>query len=236
MSPDVQISEYGHVVGRWRWLYYIGGIAAFLTFLYIPVQIVTFMSVPEPTEAVGWFNLFQSSKIQGLLSFEFLFIVTSVIGVATNLALYVALRRVEESWMAIALVFSVIGAICIIVARPAIDMMYLSDKFAAATTETQRLMFQTAGETLLAMRHGSAFQVSYNLGSINLLIISLVMHRSHLFSKTTAYMGIAAGLLGFGLYIPVIGLWISILSVVFMGIWDILVGIKLIQLARGDTN
>jgi hypothetical protein len=230
MSPNSQISE---TDGRWRWLYLLGGVVAFLTFLYIPVQIVTFMTVPEPTEAIGWFNLFQSSKLQGLLSFEFLFIVISVIGITTNLALYVALRRVDESWMAIALAFSFIGAICIIVARPAIDMMYLSDKFATATSEAQRLMFQTAGETLLSMRHGSAFHVSYNLANINLLIIPLVMLRSKIFSKTAAYMGIAAGLLGFGLYIPGIGIWLSVLSVVFMGVWDILVGIKLIQLGRG---
>jgi hypothetical protein len=221
---------------RWQCLYIIGGIAALITFLYIPVQIVTFMNVPEPTEAIGWFNLFQKSNLQGLLSYEFLFIVTSVTGITTTLALYVALKRVNESIMAIALVFSIIGTVCIIVARPAIDMLYLSNRYAAATSETQRIMFQTAGETLLAMRHGSAFHVCYNLANINLLIIPIVMLRSKIFSKTTAYMGILSGLFGFGLYIPVIGVWISVLSVVFMGVWDILVGIKLIQLGRDARN
>lgn len=232
MTFNAQISEADRYDKSWQGLFIIGGIAALLTFLYIPVQIATFMTTPEPTDAIGWFNLFQKSNFQGLLSFEFLFIVTSVTGVTTTLALYVALRRFNESIMAIALVFSIIGTVCIIVARPAIDMLYLSNQYAAATSDVQRVMFKTAGETLLAMRHGSAFHVCYNLANINLLIIPIVMLRSKIFSKTTAYLGILSGLLGFGLYIPVIGVWISVLSVVFMGVWDILLGIRLIKLGR----
>lgn len=228
-------SDPSNADGRWNLLYRLGGAASLLTFLYIPLQIATFMTVPEPTDAIGWFALFQKSNFQGLLSFEFLFIVTSVIGIITTLALYVALRRYNESIMAIALVFSVIGIVCIIVARPAIDMLYLSNQYAAAASDSQRVMYQTAGEALLAMRHGSAFHVCYNLANINLIIIPLVMLRGKIFSKATAWMGIFAGLLGFGLYLPVIGVWVSVLSVVFMGIWDILIAIRLFQLGKSAS-
>lgn len=221
--------------GRWNLLYKLGSIAALLTFLYIPLQIITFMTIPEPTDAVGWFALFQKSSVQGLLSYEFLFIVTSVTGIITTLALYAALKRDNESIMAIALAFSIIGTVCIIVARPAIDMLYLSNQYAAAASDAQRVMYQTAGEALLAMRHGSAFHVCYNLANINLIIIPLVMLRSKIFGKTTAWMGIFAGLLGFGLYFPVIGVWVSVLSVVFMGIWDILIAIRLFQLGKSGS-
>jgi hypothetical protein len=232
MSPDSQISHTDYADGRWKWLYRLGGAAAILSFVYIPTQILTFMTVPEPTTAVGWFALFNSSQFQGLMSFEFMFIVSSVIGITTNLALYVVLKQESESFMAIALVLSILGAMCIIFARPAIDMMYLAGKYAAATSEAQKAMFETAGETLLAMRHGSAFQVSYNLGNINLLIIPLVMLRSKTFNKATATLGLIAGILGFGLYIPGIGVLLSIFSVVFMGLWDILIGIRFFQLGK----
>ncbi len=218
---------------RWCWLYKIAGAVSLLSFLYIPIQIFTFMSVPEPTTALGWFTLFQGSKIQGLMSFEFLFVVNAVLGITITLAFYVALRRVDETFMAIALVFGILGSMAIIVARPAIDMMYLSDQYAAATTEAQRVMFLTAGETLLAMRHGSAFHVGYVLASVNLVIIPLVMLRSKIFNKATAYIGIISGLMGFGLYVPGIGVLLSIISVVFMAVWDILIAIRLFQLGRG---
>lgn len=232
MSEKIQLSETATLDQSWRGLLTIGGLAAFLTFLYIPLQIVIFMTIPEPTDALGWFSLFQKSSIQGLLSFEFLFIVTTLIGITTTLALYIVLKNVNETMMAIALVSSIIGVVCIIIARPAIDMLYLADHYAAATTEAQRLIYQTAGETLISMRHGSAFHVCYNLANINLIIIPLVMLRSKFFSKTTAYMGMVAGVLGFGLYIPVVGVWISVLSVLFMGVWDVLVGFRLIKLSR----
>lgn len=235
MAAESQTPQRHSADGRWSGLYMIGGLAALLTFLYIPIQIVTFMTIPEPTDAIGWFTLFQKSSIQGLLSFEFLFIVTTLIGITTILALYVVLRHVNETIMAIALVSSIIGVVCIIIARPAIDMMYLANHYAAATTEAQRILFQTAGETIISMRHGSAFHVCYNLANINLIIIPLVMLRSRLFSRATAFMGIAAGVLGFGFYIPVVGVWISVLSVLFMGVWDILVGLRLIKLGRSTA-
>ncbi|NMC14966.1 MAG: DUF4386 family protein [Chloroflexi bacterium] len=232
MNSNYYASDLSNAEGRWNLLYKLGGAASLLTFLYIPLQIITFMTVPEPTDAIGWFTLFQKSNLQGLLSYEFLFIVTSVTGIITTLALYVALKRYNESIMLIALSFSIIGTVCIIVARPAIDMLYLSNQYIAAASDAERVIYQTAGETLLAMRHGSAFHVCYNLANINLIIIPLAMLRSKIFNKATAYMGILAGLLGFGLYIPVIGVWVSVLSVVFMGIWDILIAIRLFQLGK----
>ena len=53
--------------------------------------------------------------------------------------------------------------------------------------------------------------------------------RSKLFSKLTGYMGILANTLALGLYVPVIGVYISIFSVVFLWIWYILMAIRLFQ-------
>lgn len=217
---------------RWHWLYKIGGVAALFSVVIIPIQLIIFTNVPEPTTASGWFTLFQDNKLLGLLSFEVLFVVNAALGITMALALYVALRRVNESFMAMALAFSLIGTIAIIVARPAIDMLYLSDQYAAATTDAQKSMFLAAGEAVIAMRHGTAFHVSYNLANIYLLIVPLVMLQSNIFSKITAYMGILAGVIGFGLYVPTIGVFLSVLSVLFMAIWDILVARRLFQLGR----
>jgi hypothetical protein len=220
----------------WKSLYTVGGVAALFAVLIIPIQLIVFSSTPEPNTAAGWFTLFQDNKLLGLLSFEMLFVVNAVFGVTTTLALYVALRRVNEPFMAVALALSLVGAVCIILARPAIDMLYLSDQYAAATTDAQRSMLLAAGEAVSAMRNGTAFHVSYNLANITLLIVPLVILQSHVFSRITAYAGILAGVIGFGLYVPTIGLYISIFSVLFLAAWNILIGRRLLQLGRPESR
>src|SRR5215203_5709482 len=146
---------------RWSWLYKIGGAAALFSVAIIPIQLIIFIVWDQPETAVGWFNLFQDNKLAGLLAFELLFVANSVVGIATALALYVALRRVNESLIAIATVLAVVEAVAFIVARPALEMLYLSNQYAAATTDAQRAMFVAAGEAMWATFHGTAFHVGY---------------------------------------------------------------------------
>lgn len=218
---------------RWSSLYKIGGAAALFGVAMIPIQLIVFITWPPPDSAAGWFALFESSKIAGLLAFEILFVVNAVFGIATTLALYVALRRVNESWMAIALVLGLVEAVALVVARPAMEMLFLSDRYAVATSDAQRAMLLAAGETVWATFHGTAFHVGYNIFSIYFLIVPLVMLRSNLFGKATAFVGILASLLNWGLYVPGIGLFLSMLSVFPLAIWNILIARKLFQLSQG---
>lgn len=220
----------------WNSLYRVGGAAALFGVAMIPVQFIVFMTWSPPNAIAGWFALFQSNKLAGLLAFEGLFVLNSVFGIATTLALYVALRRVNESWMAIALALGLVETIAFIMARPAIEMLYLSDQYAGATTEAQRILFLAAGETLWATFHGTAFHVGYNIFSVYFLIVPLVMLRSNLFSKGTAYVGLVAALLNWGLYVPVLGLVLSMLSVVPLATWNILIARKLFQLGQDISS
>jgi hypothetical protein len=237
MQPRRETSAAGVAESDWRWLYRIGATAALFSVLMIPIQLIVFSSVPEPTTAVGWFALFQNNRILGLLSFEVLFVVNAAFGVTTTLALYAALRRTNPSIMAIALALGVVGTVCIIIARPAMEMLYLSDQHAAATSDAQRSLFLAAGESMVAMRHGTTFHVSYNLANIGLILVPLVMLQSQIFSRTTAYAGILSGVVGFGLYVPTVGIFISVLSVLFYAVFLVLVARKLFQLGRleGET-
>ena len=47
--------------------------------------------------------------------------------------------------MAIALALSLVEAVAFIVANPAMEMLYLSARYAAATTDAQRALFLSAG-------------------------------------------------------------------------------------------
>jgi hypothetical protein len=72
--------------------------------------------------------------------------------------------------------------------------------------------------------------VSYILGSITGLLIAAVMLRSSVFSRTTAYLRIGSSVFDFGIFIPGIGLFISLLSVVFLLMFNILIARRLFQL------
>ena len=97
-------------------------------------------------------------------------------------------------------------------------------------------MFIAAGQAMLTTYTGTAFLLSYALGSIAGIIISVVMLRSNIFSQVTAYAGILANVIAFGLYAPTIGTFISLFSVLFLEVWYILIGRRLFQLGQATSK
>jgi hypothetical protein len=214
----------------WKSLYTLGGAASLLMVLIVPMQSVVFMIAPPQTTAADWFTLFEKSALLGLLGFELLMIVYVIASIPLALALTMALRSASQSLMAVYLAFSLLGVALFVAARPAFEMLTLSQHFTAATNQAERAVYLAAGESKLATFEGTAFQVSYIMGSISGLLLSIVMLRSRLFSKATAYTRILSSVLDFGIFIPVIGLAISLFSVVFLWVFHILAARRLFQL------
>ena len=218
----------------WKPLYKLGGVSALMMVTIIIIQIIVFIIAPQPLEGttVDWFNLFQNSKLVGLIDFELLMVVYVLLSIPITISLFILLRQVNQSFTAIYLALSLVGVMCFIAARPAFEMLFLSNGYAVAATDAEKAMFLSAGQSLIATFHGTAFHVSYVLGSITGLVISLVMLRTNIFSKATAYLRIASSVFDFGLYIPMVGIFISIFSVVFLFIWNIMIARRLFQLWR----
>jgi hypothetical protein len=209
----------------------IGAISSLFLVIIIIIQFIVFVVAPPPSGgAQAWFALFQKDKLLGLVSFELLMVVYTILSVFLSLALSLVLWRTNKSLIAIYLTITIVGVICFIASRPAFEMLSLSSQYATATTEIQKNTFLAAGESMLAIFHGTAFYVSYILGSIAGFIISIVMLQSKIFSKATAYTRIASSIFDFGLFIPLIGLYISLFSVVFLLIFNIIVARKLYKL------
>ena len=217
----------------WNSLYKTGGVSAFVLVIIPLVQLVVFNVAPPPLDdsAIEWFALFEENAILGLLSFESLLVIYSMLSVVVALALFAALRSSARSLSAMFLVFSVIGAIAFVEARPAFEMLYLSQQYTAAATETQKSVILGAGEAMVATFRGTSFQVSYILGSITGFLIGAAMLRGGVFSKPTAYLRIGSSIFDFGIFIPGIGLYISILSVLLLMAFHILVGRRFLHLA-----
>lgn len=238
ISSEIKTNPQRGTDSGWKSLYLIGGVCSLLMVAIILGQLVVFMSAPPPLEgtALDWFTLFQNNQIIGLVDFELLMIVYVILSIPVVLALYILLRHDSPSFTAVYLALSLVGIMSFIVARPAFEMLFLSDGYAAATTDAQRAAYLSAGETLLAAFHGTAFQVSYILGSLTGLLISLVMLKTNIFGKTTAYFRMASSVFDLGLYVPTIGIYLSIFSVLFLLIWNILIARRLFQLGRNESR
>lgn len=112
-------------------------------------------------------------------------------------------------------------------------MLSLSNQYSVATTDVERSTFLAAGQVMLETWQGTAFDVSYILGALAALIVSVVMLRSHVFGKVTAYAGILMG--GAALVPPTvgtIGIILSLFSLVPLVVWLILIALRLFKLGR----
>lgn len=217
---------------NFRPLYRIGGVAAALLVVVTVLHASVFFVVGLPTTVLDWFGLFERSAVSGLLAFELLMVVYVILSVPVVLALYVALRGSSPSLMIVYVALALIGAVAFIASRPAFEMLSLSHGYAAATTDAQRAAYLAAGESTLAVFKGTAFWVSYVLGSIGGLVVSAAILRSAVFSRATAYLRIASSVLDFGLFVPAIGLFIALFSVFCLLAFNILIARQLLRLAR----
>jgi hypothetical protein len=216
---------------RWRTLYRVGAVAVLISLVIIPITIVTFFIWPLWPDDI--LVVIQEDWLAGLIGLDFMYLLSSILGIPFFLVLYVTLKEVDESWALIALTMGLLGLVCLVPSRPIPEMFALSDQYAAATTDADRAIYQAAGEATLALFHGMAYHVHYIFGSASLLISSFLMLRSDAFSKATAYVGIVTNIVVFGLYVPEIGAYISLLSVLGYVIWYILIARRLLQLGWG---
>jgi hypothetical protein len=176
--------------------------------------------------------LFQSNGFLGLLSLDLLLVVDYVLMIPIFLALYLSLRGASEPFITIGTLIGFIGIVAYFASNTSFDMLNLSQQYESATTELQKSSLLAAGDAMLAIFQGTSFHVSYVLTSIATLIVSIVILKSKLFGKIAGYAGILVAIIGLGIYIPIIGILLSIISLIPGTIWYIFVARQLFQLCR----
>ena len=228
-------SEGDTLDGRWQRLFTIAGVAAACTAVLIVVQIIVFVLWPPPATAIEHLALMHDRPLLGFLSLDLLYVIDNVLLIPILLALFVGLRRFDESVMAIGATLGFVGVAALFASNPAANMHYLAARFATAGSEAERAALLAAGEAMLAVNVGTAYHVSLILGSVALVVISIVMLRSGSFSRPTAVLGILANVLAFGLYLPVVGIYVLLFSTVLLLGWYVLIAAGFLQLGRGSA-
>jgi len=217
----------------WNPLYRTASMAALAVVLLIPVQLFIFIAWPPPETAEGFFDLFGKNAFLGLLSLDLIYLLNNAILILFYLGLYLSLRKTNPSAMLIALILGLVGIAVYYSSSIAFEMLSLGNQYQVAETPEIRQQLLASGQTLLAVYKGTAFDVYYVLNGATLLILSLVMLKGKVFSKSTAIWGLASGIL---MVVPSTagtpGLILSIASLVPWIVFSILASRKLLILSR----
>lgn len=223
-------------------LYKLGGVAALMAALFTLSEVIILAIYPLPATVSGWFTLLQSNRFIGLLDLWGLEVPMYLMFILLFLALYVVLRRANQGLMAIALVLALLGIGIFLATNNPATMLSLSNQYAAATTDAERSTLLAAGQTVLATTNQRAvggFNMGLFLVSVAGLIVSSVMFRGSLFSRSTASMGVLANVLSLADYLrealtssAIVALLVILPNALFLVIWLAMVGRRLYQLGR----
>jgi len=218
---------------RWATLYRITGYAIIAMLIIMPVQIAIFIMFPFPDSIELWYELFHDSWLLGLVHLDLLYIVNNVIVAVMYLALFFSLRERNEGLMVIALLLGLLGISAYLASNKAFEMLSLSTLYHSAASDAAKTIFLAAGQTMISSWKGTAFDVYYILNGISLIIIAGVMFESPIFSRRTAAIGLASGLL---MMIPstagTLGMVFALASLVPWVIFSALVAVKFLWLGN----
>lgn len=220
---------------RWKDLYRIAGIAAIISVAVIILGFVTYFIwpfTPGVETTVNILRFLQSNRLGGLISLDLFLFIGNLFSIALFLALYVSLKPVNESYALIALAVGLIGVVLLIPSRPISELFTLSRYYSTAETEAAKSQYLAAGEALLTLFNGTNWFMNTLLGGISLLIFSILMLRSKIYSKATAYVGILTNAVVCGFFIPGIGVFLLFLSLLGYVTWYFLLARRFFQMAR----
>ncbi len=180
-------------------LYKVGGAAALLVVSTALFEIgITFLPGGYTTAetVVDWFTLLQNNWFLGLRNLGLLNIIMTALGIPMLFAFYTAHRHVNQTFAALAIIISFMGVAVFYATNRAFPMLDLSIQYAAATP-AERTALVAAGQALLSVgqSHTPGTFLAFFLSEIGGIVISLVMLQGRIFSRVSAYAGIA----GFGL-------------------------------------
>ena len=190
----------GTVDSNWKSLCKLGGVAALLIVLTALSEIIiTFLPGGYTTAdtVIDWFALLQNNCFLGLRNLGLLNIFLTALGIPMIFTLYIAHRNANQTFAALAMIIAFIGTAVFYATNRAFPMLDLSMQYAAATTQAQRAMLETAGQAMLSVgqSHTPGTFLAFSLSEIAGIIMAVVMLRGKIFGQAAALAGIG----GYGL-------------------------------------
>ena len=224
---------------RYSTIYRLGALAGILSAISIAFAIVAFFIWPykgNTTSIEDIFNILQTDRLGGLISLDVSMLVIGPITILMFVALFIALRQVDEALALIALILTLLAIGLVIVCRPLAELVILSDQYAAATDVDEKMRLLAAGEVLRAQLDGTAWIMQTAFFMIAGLVNSSLMLRARFFGKATAWIGIVISAAGLGFFLPGIGLLFLFFNTIGSVPWCLFVARDLFKIARAAPN
>ena len=222
---------------RYSTIYRLGAFASILNALSIALAIIAYFIWPykgNTTSIEAIFTILQTDRLGGFISLDASMLLIAPITAVMFLALYAALRRVDESMALIALALALLAVGLVIVCRPLVELVILSDQYTAATDAAEKMRLLAAGEVLRTQLDGTAWAMQTVFFMIAGLISCVLMLRTRFFSKATAWLGIVISAIGLGFFLSTIGLLFLLLITIGSVPWCLLVARDLLRLTKGN--
>jgi len=218
---------------NWNKLYKVAGLAALTIVLIIPIQIVIFSLFPPPEDSTGFIELFHDNWLLGLLSLDLLYYFNNALLVLFYLGLFASMRKIDFTSMLIALIIGLIGIAVYYTSSIGFEMLAISKRYYQTDSIEFKQQLISVGYGLILKYKGTAFDVYYVFNAIALLLIAKTMFNSKEFGKAAAIWGFIAGIF---MIIPstagTLGLVFSLISLIPWIVFSIIVGRKLIFIAK----
>jgi hypothetical protein len=223
-------------------VYWLGGTACLILLLYSLATLLIMSLIGGPPESIEQtYSILQDNKLTGLLRLDILTVFVMPLYYLLFYSLFEALRKTDNAISTISMIL-VFAGVTLFLATPSVfSYLYLSDKFAVATSDLQKNLLLAAGESIIAsdMWHGTGAKIGGLLIQTGALMISVLMLRSNVFNRSTAITGIATHGLDLahiliGFFAPAFGNIIMFIAGPLYLIWFPMVGLRLYKLRLAE--
>ena len=199
----------------------------------------------QPATAAQWLELLHSDPLVGVLLLNAFDLVNYALVGVIFVGLFAALRDAAWRTMQISLSLALAGVAFFFLSNHAFALLSLSRDYFGATSDVDRVGFLSAAQALVTTSNPMVFGtgVFWALVAVSSagLVASIGMLRTAVFPKVAGYFGLIANILGLCYFftvafdppltfIPLSG------SAPFLLVWYLLMGIKLLRLARVGRN
>jgi hypothetical protein len=177
----------------WIQVLHLAGLAAIILLMYSLVTMVLLIAVGgQPGSAQEGFSMLRENRLVGLLRLDVLTLLVLPLYYLLYVGFFGALWKTQPGYILLTLVLGCAGVTLVLATPSAFSWLVLSDNFAAAASESERVLLLAAGEAILAsdLWHGSGAVLGGLLGQTGMFLVALFMLRSHVFSRATAWVGV----------------------------------------------
>jgi hypothetical protein len=230
----------GPVEPAWRGLCRVGGAAVLASVAVAPAEIGismlpgTRMALAHLGTVTDWFALMEYHAFLGLRELGLLNLIGAALWAPAVLAIAYVLRRENPAWAVLAGVTFFVAIGVYAAESRAFPMLGVAHRYASASSEAERAGLAAAGQVMLEEGESRSGILPIEF---SFLLVSAAMLRGRAFGRVTGWTGVAAGALMMVLevwFVPPqgVGMMVAAMGGLAMVAWSLLVGLRLLRLAR----